>query len=115
MVVLDEVLTGHARVFSGPDHHTGVAPIAVDRPGDRIAAGRIGLSRCLGHGSGAALLGLADQTLISANGLEFAGVRAKRLVGVVLIGLGLVALRRASDLGAGWCAATWTAAPLTPS
>lgn len=98
MIAIEGVLAGLAHVVSGPDHLVGVAPLAVDRRSRRISPGRVGLTWGLGHGLGVALLGIAGQTLLTAGGVEIASVWAERLVGVVLIGLGLVALRRARGL-----------------
>lgn len=98
MIVVEGVLAGLAHVVSGPDHLVGVAPLAVDRRSPRLSPGRVGLTWGLGHGLGVALLGVLGQTLLGAAQVEIASVWAERLVGVVLVGLGLVALRRARGL-----------------
>lgn len=106
-IALDGILAGIAHVFSGSDQVAGVAPIAVDRPDRRIGTGRIGLRR----GFGVAVLGLAEQMLFCA------------IFGCVTSRVGLAWLPRllaatgpiAVAVGVWWCAATWAAAPFTPS
>lgn len=98
MIALDGILAGLAHVVSGPDHLVGVAPLAVDRRTSGPSAARVGLTWGLGHGLGVAILGLAGQTLLEAADVEVASGWAERLVGLVLIGLGLVALHRARGL-----------------
>lgn len=94
IIVIEGILAGIAHVVTGPDHLVGVAPLAVDRP-DRVRPAIVGATWGLGHGLGVAVLGVLGQTLLSAADVEIASVWAERLVGLVLIVLGLVAIKRA--------------------
>ncbi|MCK5941773.1 MAG: nickel transporter [Planctomycetes bacterium] len=93
-MIIDGLLAGAAHVLTGPDHLAGVAPLAVDRP-RRIRPSLVGASWGLGHGLGVACLGVLGQTLLSIADVEVASVWAERLVGLVLILLGVLAIRRA--------------------
>ncbi len=94
---LEGLLAGAAHVFSGPDHLVGVAPLAVERKRD-VRPWVIGLNWGIGHGIGVALLGILGQVLLSTAQVEVASLWAERLVGLVLIVLGLNAMRRARGL-----------------
>lgn len=94
MIALDGVLAGLAHVASGPDHLAGVAPLAADGRRRRAAAA-VGARWGLGHGLGVALMGAAGQVAVSVGALEATSAWSERLVGLMLIGLGCVALRRA--------------------
>ncbi|MEM7306597.1 MAG: hydantoin utilization protein A [Planctomycetota bacterium] len=96
-IAIQGLLAGAAHVLSGPDHLVGVAPLAVDRR-RRIRPAVVGATWGLGHGLGVALLGLLGQTLLSAADVSVASGWAERLVGVVLIVLGINAVRRARTL-----------------
>ncbi|MEO0663341.1 MAG: hydantoin utilization protein A, partial [Planctomycetota bacterium] len=97
MVVLSGISAGIAHVVSGPDHLLGVAPLAVEQPG-RIPGWRVGAAWGLGHGLGVALMGGLGHTLLTVAGIEVASGWAERLVGVLLIVLGAVAVRRARSM-----------------
>lgn len=94
---IDGLLAGCAHVLSGPDHLVGVAPLTVERR-PRVHPGLVGATWGLGHGLGVALLGVLGQTLLSAADVELASVWAERLVGVVLVVLGWLAVRRARSV-----------------
>jgi len=95
VLVLDGVLAGLAHVASGPDHMAGVAPLAADGRRQRAAAG-VGALWGLGHGLGVLALGAAGQVALTLAEVEAAAGWAERLVGFVLIGLGVTAVRRAA-------------------
>jgi hypothetical protein len=83
---------GFVHVFAGPDHLAAVAPLAAGRERRRWAAGTLW---GMGHTGGVWLVGilaLGLRDLLPIDALSFWG---ERLVGVVLIGLGIWALRRA--------------------
>ncbi|MEZ6014478.1 MAG: hydantoin utilization protein A [Planctomycetota bacterium] len=92
-IALEGALAGLAHVVSGPDHLAGVAPLAADGRARRAAA-LVGAQWGLGHGFGVLLLGAAGQAALSLAQVEAASGWAERLVGLVLIGLGVVAVRR---------------------
>ena len=96
-MILEGLLAGVGHVVSGPDHLVGVAPLAVERH-ERIRPAWVGAQWGLGHGLGVALLGVLGQTILTATQVEIASTWAERLVGLVLIGLGALALRRARGL-----------------
>lgn len=83
---------GAVHVLAGPDHLTAVAPLAVR--GHR-RAWRTGMSWGLGHVAGVAVVGglaLGFRTVIP---VDLISSWSERLVGVVLIGIGVWGLRRA--------------------
>lgn len=101
MIALDGIVAGLAHVVSGPDHMAGVAPLAADglrgRPSS-FAGALVGAQWGLGHGLGVLALGGAGQVALTLAEVEAASGWAERLVGFVLIGLGVVAVRRARNV-----------------
>src|SRR5438105_7319152 len=83
---------GIIHVLSGPDHLAAIAPLAVRGP---KRAWRAGARWGLGHSAGVAVVGLLSlwlRDLLPINRLSSWG---ERLVGVMLIGIGAWALRKA--------------------
>lgn len=87
-------VAGMQHVVTGPDHLAAVAPLAVS---DRRSAWRGGLNWAIGHAGGVGII-----ALIALGMREIAPFRAEwlsgwseRLVGVVLIGIGIWGLRKA--------------------
>lgn len=97
ILAVQGLAAGMAHVFTGPDHLVGVAPLAVERSG-RIHPARVGATWGLGHGVGVALLGVLGQTLLSLGQVEVASIWAERSVGILLVVLGLITVRRARGL-----------------
>jgi len=97
MIALDGIVAGLAHVVTGPDHMAGVAPLAADGRRGRSAA-LVGAQWGLGHGLGVLTLGAAGQVALTLAQVEAASGWAERLVGFVLIGLGVVAVRRARNV-----------------
>lgn len=94
IVALAGLLAGMQHVISGPDHLAAVAPLAVH---DRKAAWRSGISWAIGHAGGVGIvaiiaLGLREVAPFEA---EWLSGWSERLVGVVLIAIGLWGFRRA--------------------
>lgn len=81
---------GLIHVLSGPDHLAAVAPLA----GGRGRAWRAGFLWGLGHSAGVLGVGLLALWLRGALPLEALSAWSERLVGVVLIGVGLWGFRR---------------------
>jgi sulfite exporter TauE/SafE len=86
-------IAGLHHVVTGPDHLAAVAPLAVS---DRSAAWRGGLNWALGHAGGAgiiALIAIALREIAPFQAEQLSGW-SERLVGVVLVGIGLWGLRK---------------------
>lgn len=88
------VLAGGIHAVSGPDHLAAVAPVAARHA---ESAGRLGFRWGLGHALGAMALGAAGWLLREAVSLELWSELAERSVGILLVGIGLWALRRATQ------------------
>ena len=85
-------VAGLVHVFSGPDHLAAIAPLSVN---DREAAWLSGVRWGLGHASGVIMVGLLSLLLRGLLPVHWLSSWAERLVGVVLIGIGLWGLRKA--------------------
>lgn len=89
------LIAGFLHVLSGPDHLAAVAPLATD---GRRHAWRAGLRWGLGHSAGVAVVGILSLLLRGWLPLEAISGWSERFVGVLLIGIGLWALRRALQI-----------------
>jgi hypothetical protein len=86
------IIAGTVHVLTGPDHLTAIAPLAVRRPkGAWVPGVRWGF----GHSAGVAVVGLLSLWLREKLPLDWLSSFGDRIVGVVLFGIGLWALRRA--------------------
>lgn len=83
---------GAIHVVSGPDHLAAVAPIAAE---SRRKAWEIGLRWGVGHAGGVLFIGLLSLLLRDWLPVEAISSWGERLVGVMLIGIGLWGARRA--------------------
>jgi sulfite exporter TauE/SafE len=92
LVAFTGFLAGFTHVLSGPDHLAAVTPLAVE---SRRESWRPGLRWGFGHSAGVAVVGLLAFVLREALPIERISVWSERLVGVVLVGVGLWAVRRA--------------------
>ncbi|MEM6930336.1 MAG: hypothetical protein AAF602_25580 [Myxococcota bacterium] len=86
---------GATHVVMGPDHLAAVLPLSVGQ--GRRAAG-IGLSWGLGHALGVVALVVAGQVLRSVVDVAAWSAGSEWMVGVVLVGLGIVTIVRATRL-----------------
>ncbi|MCB9765141.1 MAG: hydantoin utilization protein A [Alphaproteobacteria bacterium] len=95
IALLTGLAAGSLHVVSGPDHLAALAPLALE---DRARAGWRGAIWGLGHGLGVVAAG--GLGLLARAWVDLAVVSAwsERLVGVLLVGLGVWALRRARAL-----------------
>ena len=85
------LVAGAVHVWSGPDHLAAVAPLAVRcRKQGWIPGARWGL----GHSAGVALVGLFSLWLRELLPVDLLSSWSERLVGVMLFGIGLWALRK---------------------
>ncbi len=85
-------IAGTVHVCTGPDHLTAIAPLAVRRP---ARAWVPGVRWGIGHSAGVALVGLLALWLRDKLPLDLLSGWGDRVVGVVVFGIGLWALRRA--------------------
>lgn len=91
--LLAGLLAGSVHVVSGPDHLAAVAPLAVS---DRRRAWSAGVRWGLGHSLGVGVVGVVALLLRDALPLDLISGWSERLVGVVLIAIGLWAIRTAT-------------------
>src|SRR6185503_3089777 len=92
IAALTGLVMGIGHVWSGPDHLSAIAPLAVRRPQRSWVPGaRWGF----GHSSGVAVIGLLSLWLRDLLPVDLLSTWGERLVGVMLFGIGLWALRRA--------------------
>jgi len=92
IAIITGMIAGAVHVVTGPDHLTAVAPLAVRRP---RRAWVPGVRWGLGHSAGVALVGLLSLWLRDLIPVDLLSSWGERLVGVMLIGIGLWALQRA--------------------
>jgi hypothetical protein len=83
---------GVIHALSGPDHLSAVAPLVIN---ERSRRWRMGLFWGIGHSVGVWIVGLIALALRGVLPLASLSSWSERLVGVVLIGVGLWGLRRA--------------------
>jgi len=89
---LGGLAAGTIHVWSGPDHLAAIGPLAVQRP---QRAWGPGVRWGLGHSAGVAVIGGLSLWLRDLIPVERLSIWGERLVGVMLIGIGLWALRLA--------------------
>lgn len=92
IAILSGLIAGAGHVWSGPDHLTAIAPLAA-RTGRQ--AWRPGLRWGLGHSAGVFVIGLLSLMFRELLPVELLSSWGERLVGIMLVGIGIWALRRA--------------------
>jgi sulfite exporter TauE/SafE len=97
-VVLAGLLAGFVHVLSGPDHLAAIAPYAVQ---GKARAWKTGVRWGLGHSAGVLVVGLLAMLARHVVPIDLMSAWAERGVGVVLIAIGIWALRKALRLGSG--------------
>ena len=86
------LIAGAIHVWTGPDHLAAVAPLAMRRvKASWLPGARWGL----GHSAGVALVGLLLLAVKDMISVDWISTWGERLVGVMLFGIGLWALKRA--------------------
>jgi hypothetical protein len=86
------MIAGIIHVWSGPDHLAAIAPLAVRKPNRSwIPGARWGL----GHSAGVALIGILSLWLRDLIPVILISTWGERVVGIMLIGIGYWALRKA--------------------
>lgn len=92
IAALTGLTAGAVHVWLGPDHLAAIAPLAVRRPNRAWLPGaRWGL----GHSAGVAVVGLLSLWLRDLIPVELLSTWGERLVGVLLLGIGVWAMRAA--------------------
>ncbi len=92
LIIFAGIAAGLIHVFSGPDHLAAIAPLAI-RP--QRGAWRTGLRWGMGHASGVAFVGILSLFLRGVLPINLISNWSDRLVGALLIGIGLWTLRKA--------------------
>jgi hypothetical protein len=92
LIVLGGISAGLIHVFSGPDHLAAIAPLAMKR---QRAAWLTGLRWGVGHAFGVAVVGILSLILRGLLPIDLISNWSDRLVGVLLIGIGLWTFRKA--------------------
>src|SRR5580765_2847255 len=92
LIVLGGISAGLIHVFSGPDHLAAIAPLAMKR---QRGAWLTGLRWGAGHASGVAVVGILSLILRGLLPIDLISSSSDRLVGVLLVGIGLWTLRKA--------------------
>ncbi|MBN9690007.1 MAG: sulfite exporter TauE/SafE family protein [Verrucomicrobia bacterium] len=95
LVPLAGFAAGFLHVLSGPDHLAAVAPLAARA---HQGAWKTGARWGVGHSAGVALVGLLALGLREALPVEALSAWSERLVGVMLIGIGVWSLRQAARI-----------------
>lgn len=85
------LVAGFGHVVSGPDHLAAVAPLVAVRP---RRAWRLGFSWGIGHSGGVWLLAILALVFREALPIDALSTWGERIVGVVLIAIGLWGFRR---------------------
>jgi hypothetical protein len=86
IAALAGLLAGFVHVLAGPDHLAAIAPYAVD---GKSRAWRTGIRWGIGHAAGVLGVGLLVLMLRDALPVEAVSAWGERLVGLVLIGIGI--------------------------
>jgi ABC-type nickel/cobalt efflux system permease component RcnA len=95
LVIIGGIIAGLIHVFSGPDHLAAIAPLALKK---QSGAWRTGLRWGIGHASGVGVVGVLSLLLRGLLPVELISSWSDRLVGVLLIGMGLWTLRKALQI-----------------
>lgn len=90
--LLTGFLAGALHVWSGPDHLAAIAPLALQQ---QRRPWLVGVRWGVGHSTGVAIVGVLSLALREVLPVERLSEWGERLVGVMLIGIGLWGVRRA--------------------
>lgn len=91
LTILAGFVAGALHVFMGPDHLAAVAPLSADEP---RRAWRLGLRWGFGHAAGVAIIAAVAFLLRRFIHMETLSHWSERMVGLVLIGVGIWGLSR---------------------
>lgn len=92
LIVFTALLAGFLHVLAGPDHLAAVSPIAIET---KKSGWLIGLKWGLGHTAGVFLVGFLILLFRELIPIDLVSSFSERIVGVVLIGIGLYGFRAA--------------------
>jgi ABC-type nickel/cobalt efflux system permease component RcnA len=92
IAALTGLIAGLIHVWSGPDHLAAIAPLAARQP---QRAWLPGARWGFGHSAGVAVIGLLSLWLRDLLPLELLSSWGERMVGVLLVGIGIWGLRKA--------------------
>lgn len=92
IAILSGLLAGAGHVWAGPDHLAAIAPIAVRQP---QRAWLPGLRWGIGHSAGVLIIGLLSLMLRELMPVDLLSSWGERMVGVLLIGIGLWGVSKA--------------------
>jgi hypothetical protein len=95
LVVFAALLAGFIHVLSGPDHLTAIAPYATI---GKTRAWRTGVRWGFGHSAGVIGVGFLLLILRDRLGIEMLSAWGERIVGIMLIAIGLWGLRKSRAL-----------------
>jgi cytochrome c biogenesis protein CcdA len=91
LIIFGGIIAGLIHVFSGPDHLAAIAPLVMKQ---RSRAWLTGLRWGGGHASGVAAVGILSLALRGVLPVDLISGWSDRLVGLLLIAIGLWALRK---------------------
>jgi hypothetical protein len=91
IAVITGLVAGTIHVWSGPDHLAAIAPLAARRPHQAWIPG---IRWGFGHSAGVAMVGLLSLWLRNLLSVELLSSWGERLVGVMLLAIGLWGLRK---------------------
>ncbi len=91
-LLVSGLFAGFVHVVSGPDHLAAIAPYALDA---KARAWRAGVRWGFGHSAGVLGVGLLALLLRDTLSIDLVSGWGERLVGIVLIGIGIWGLRAA--------------------
>jgi len=92
IAILSGLIAGAGHVWAGPDHLAAIAPLAVRHPRRSWLPG---LRWGIGHSAGVAAIGILSLMLRELLPVDLLSSWGERLVGVMLIGIGLWGMKRA--------------------
>ena len=92
--IIAGLTAGAVHVLAGPDHLAAVAPLAAN---GKVSPWRSGLYWGLGHAGGVLLVGIAAILIRELLPLDRLSDWSERTVGLVLIGIGIWGIRRATS------------------
>jgi sulfite exporter TauE/SafE len=91
VAILTGFIAGFIHVLSGPDHLAAIAPLAIEK---KMSTWNIGFRWGIGHTSGVLIIGIFMITFRNLIPQSLLSTFGERLVGIMLIGIGVWGLRK---------------------